>query len=471
MTAVNTFLQVDLADVDGFTREFLEELQFGQGVTLARATPNDLYMALARTVRQQLMSRWLDTVSTQMRAQAKVVAYLSAEYLLGRQLDNALLAAGLTETAERSMRSLGLDLDRLRDAEVEPGLGNGGLGRLAACFIDSLATLQIPAVGYGIRYEYGIFRQTFVDGGQVEQPDLWLANGSPWEFPRPEMAGHRPVRRADPTLRGCRRGHPVAVGPRLGGARRPLQLHGARVPHGQRQHPAAVERQGDGRLRPGGLQRRRLPAGGPRRRPSPRTSARCCTRTTRPRRAGSCGCSSSTSSSPARCATSSTTACPATSTWPRLPERVIFQLNDTHPVIAIPELMRILIDEQRMDWDQAWDVSRRCFAYTCHTLLPEALEIWPIELLGPAAATAPGDHLPDQRRFPGRGARRSPRRRVPGPQDVDHPGGPGAGGPDGVPGHRRRIQRERRRGTAQPAAAGPGARGLRRVLAGRSSPT
>src|SRR5664280_2776062 len=105
MIAVNTFLQVDLADVDGFTQEFLEELQFGQGVTLARATPNDLYMALARTVRQQLMSRWLDTVSTQMRAQAKVVAYLSAEYLLGRQLDNALLAAGLTETAERSMRS------------------------------------------------------------------------------------------------------------------------------------------------------------------------------------------------------------------------------------------------------------------------------------------------------------------------------------------------------------------------------
>ena len=264
MTAVNTFLQVDLADVDGFTREFLEELQFGQGVTLARATTNDLYMALARTVRQQLMSRWLDTVSTQMRAQAKVVAYLSAEYLLGRQLDNALLAAGLTETAERSMRSLGLDLDRLRDAEVEPGLGNGGLGRLAACFIDSLATLQIPAVGYGIRYEYGIFRQTFVDGGQVEQPDFWLANGSPWEFPRPEMAVTVRFGGRTATLRGCRRGHPVAVGPRLGGARRPLQLHGARVPQGQRQHAAAVERQGDARLRPEGLQRRRLPAGGPR---------------------------------------------------------------------------------------------------------------------------------------------------------------------------------------------------------------
>ena len=220
MTAVNTFLQVDLAEGDSFTREFLEELQFGQGASLARATTNDLYLALARTVRQQLMSRWLDTVGTQMHAQAKVVAYLSAEYLLGRQLDNALLATGLTATAERSMRSLGLDLDRLRDAEVEPGLGNGGLGRLAACFLDSLATLQIPAVGYGIRYEYGIFRQTFAGGAQVEQPDTVAGQRVAVGVPAPGDGGHRPVRRPDRALRGRRRGHPVAVGPRLGGARR-----------------------------------------------------------------------------------------------------------------------------------------------------------------------------------------------------------------------------------------------------------
>ena len=127
-------------------------------------------------------------MGTQLHSRARWVVYLSAEYLLGRQLDNALLATGLTATAERSMRALGLDLDRLRDAEVEPGLGNGGLGRLAACYLDSLATLQIPAVGYGIRYDYGIFRQTFAGGAQVEQPDTWLVNGSPWEFPRPEMA-------------------------------------------------------------------------------------------------------------------------------------------------------------------------------------------------------------------------------------------------------------------------------------------
>ena len=180
-------VQSDLHDVERFTQEFLKRLQFGQGVALARATKNDLYYALARTVRQQLMSRWLETLGAQMQAKAKVVAYLSAEYLLGRQLDNSLLASGLTEIAEKSMAGLGIDLNTLREAEVEPGLGNGGLGRLAACFIDSLATMRIPAVGYGIRYEYGIFRQTFVDGAQVEQPDSWLANGSPWEFPHPEM--------------------------------------------------------------------------------------------------------------------------------------------------------------------------------------------------------------------------------------------------------------------------------------------
>ena len=381
MTAVNTFLQVDLADVDGFTREFLEELQFGQGVTLARATTNDLYMALARTVRQQLMSRWLDTVSTQMRAQAKVVAYLSAEYLLGRQLDNALLAAGLTETAERSMRSLGLDLDRLRDAEVEPGLGNGGLGRLAACFIDSLATLQIPAVGYGIRYEYGIFRQTFVDGGQVEQPDLWLADGSPWEFPHPEMAVTVRFGGRTETLRGCRRGHPVAVGPRLGGARRPLQLHGARVPQGNvntlRLWSAKATHAFDLKVFNAGdyLQAVRAQA-----------FAENISKVLYPKDSTPQGRELRLQQQYFFVACSLRdfidNTLPHDFDMAALPERVIFQLNDTHPVIAIPELMRILVDEQRMDWDQAWDISRRCFAYTCHTLLPEALEIWPIELLG-----------------------------------------------------------------------------------------
>ena len=381
MTAVNTFLQVDLADVDSFTREFLEEVQFAQGVTLARATTNDLYMALARTVRQQLMSRWLDTVSTQMHLQAKVVAYLSAEYLLGRQLDNALLAAGLTETAERSMKSLGLDLNRLRDAEVEPGLGNGGLGRLAACFIDSLATLEIPAVGYGIRYEYGIFRQTFVGGEQVEQPDSWLTNGSPWEFPRPEMAvtvrfgGQTEHYEDSDGVTRSRWDHGWEVlgipynymvpGYRRGNVNT-LRLWSAKATQA---FDLKVFNAGDY------LQAVRSQA-----------FAENISKVLYPKDSTPQGKELRLQQQYFFVACSLRdfidNTLPADFDMRRLPERVIFQLNDTHPVIAIPELMRILVDEQRMDWDEAWAISRQCFAYTCHTLLPEALEVWPVALLG-----------------------------------------------------------------------------------------
>ena len=174
--------------VDGFVREFLRELNTSQGVALSRSTVNDQYLALARTVRHYLMARWLETLKHNRSSKAKTVGYLSAEYLLGRQLGNALLATDLNDVAAKALEACGLDLPTLRAQEVEPGLGNGGLGRLAACFIDSLATMSVPCIGYGIRYEYGIFRQTFVDGRQVEQPDTWLALGGPWEFPHPEAA-------------------------------------------------------------------------------------------------------------------------------------------------------------------------------------------------------------------------------------------------------------------------------------------
>ena len=165
--------------VDGFVKEFLHELNTDQGVALSRSSINDQYTALAHTVRNYLTARWLETGRKQREGHTKSVAYLSAEYLLGRQLGNNLLAANLNDVARKALESCGLSLDTLRAQEVEPGLGNGGLGRLAACFIDSLATMNVPCVGYGIRYEYGIFRQTFVNGEQVEQPDSWLALGNP----------------------------------------------------------------------------------------------------------------------------------------------------------------------------------------------------------------------------------------------------------------------------------------------------
>ena len=147
-----------------------------------------MYAALAHTVRDRLMSDWLDTVRNRGRLQDKTVVYLSAEYLMGRQLGNALLATGLTEVAREALAGLGIDLDEVYDMEVEPGLGNGGLGRLAACFADSLATLGRPAIGYGILYEYGIFEQSFEDGRQVEKPDQWLDHDNPWLFAQREHA-------------------------------------------------------------------------------------------------------------------------------------------------------------------------------------------------------------------------------------------------------------------------------------------
>jgi starch phosphorylase len=371
----------DLDDVERFTEEFLKRLQFGQGVVLARATKNDLYFALARTVRQQLMARWLETVQRQMQAKAKVVVYLSAEYLLGRQLDNALLASGLTDTAEKAVKGLGLDMDLIRDTEVEPGLGNGGLGRLAACFIDSLATLRIPAIGYGIRYEYGIFRQTFQDGQQVEQPDSWLTLGSPWEFPHPEMgvkvrfAGHTEKYLGEDGRERSRWNNDWEVigvpynymvpGYRSGNVNT-LRLWSARATQAFDLH---VFNAGDY------LQAVRAQA-----------FAENISKVLYPEDSTPQGKELRLQQQYFFVACSLRdfldNVMPPGFDPCRLPERVIFQLNDTHPVIAIPELMRILVDEKDIPWAEALDICRQCFAYTCHTLLPEALEVWPVDMLG-----------------------------------------------------------------------------------------
>ena len=253
------------ARVDGFVREFLQNLNFDRVSRCRPRVATDRYLALAYTVRDYLMARWLEDQRRQREAQAKGVCYLSAEYLLGRQLDNNLLATGLTDDRRReALAACGIDLDELRQQEVEPGLGNGGLGRLAACFIDSLATMSVPSIGYGIRYEYGIFRQTFVDGQQVEQPDAWLALGSPWEFPHPEAAQTISFGGHTETLRRRRRRRAVRWIPALERAGRALQLHGAGLPERPRQHAAAVERGRDRLVRPARLQLRRLRRGRPR---------------------------------------------------------------------------------------------------------------------------------------------------------------------------------------------------------------
>ena len=368
------------SSADAFVADFLHSLNFDRGVALSASSANDRYFALAHTVRDYLMARWLEDLRRQKQSQSKGVCYLSAEYLLGRQLDNNLLAGGLVDIAEEALASCGISLDDLRQHEVEPGLGNGGLGRLAACFIDSLATLGVPSIGYGIRYEYGIFRQTFVEGQQVEQPDSWLSLGSPWEFARPEDA------------------QTIAFGGRTetyddGGVTRSRWVPGWNVQavpcnymvpgfqNGRvntlRMWSAVATNAFDLRIFNSGDYEEAVRA---------QTFAENISKVLYPEDSTPQGKELRLQQQYFFVAASIhdfldnmladgfdlTT----------LPDRVIFQLNDTHPVIAVPEFMRVLVDEKKMEWDAAWAITRQCFAYTCHTLLPEALEVWPVDLLG-----------------------------------------------------------------------------------------
>ncbi len=366
--------------VDGFVREFLRELNTGQGVALSRSTVNDQYLALARTVRHYLMARWLETLRHNRQSKAKYVGYLSAEYLLGRQLGNALMATDLNEVAEKALGSCGLDLATLRAQEVEPGLGNGGLGRLAACFIDSLATMSVPCIGYGIRYEYGIFRQTFVDGRQVEQPDTWLSLGAPWEFPHPEAAVRVDFGGSTETYddHGVERTRWVPAWNVLGV---PYNYMVPGYQNGRvntlRLWSAQATKAFDLSIFNAGDYAEAVRA---------QTFAENITKVLYPEDSTPQGKELRLQQQYFFVACSIRNfieeILEADFDLHQLPERIVFQLNDTHPVIAIPELMRILVDEKKWDWEEAWEVTSKCFAYTCHTLLPEALETWSVELLG-----------------------------------------------------------------------------------------
>ncbi|MGV1007670.1 MAG: glycogen/starch/alpha-glucan phosphorylase [Dermatophilaceae bacterium] len=367
--------------VDGFVKEFLRELNFGQGVSLSRSSVNDQYIALARTVRHYMMADWLETARKRRESTPKMVGYLSAEYLLGRQLGNALLATDLAQVVEEGLAGCGLQLSTLIAQEVEPGLGNGGLGRLAACFVDSLATMNVSCIGYGIRYEYGIFRQTFVDGRQVEVPDSWLGLGAPWEFPHPERAvqvNFAGYTEASTDADGTTRSRWVPGWNVMGvpyhymvpgyqnGVVNTLRLWSARATSA---FDLAIFNSGD--------YAEAVRA---------QTFAENITKVLYPEDSTPQGRELRLQQQYFFVACSLKDyldqTLPHDFDMHRLPEQIVFQLNDTHPVIAIPELMRILVDERRLEWDEAWEITSRCFGYTCHTLLPEALEVWPLDLLG-----------------------------------------------------------------------------------------
>jgi starch phosphorylase len=364
---------------EGLRAELERALMVHCGRFAAVATPNDRYLALAYAVRDRLMARWTATGETYYRQQARSVAYLSAEFLLGPHLGNALLSLGCEREARDAVKALGFELDDLLEQEEEPGLGNGGLGRLAACYLDSLATLQIPSIGYGIRYEFGIFDQAIRDGWQVELTDKWLHLGNPWEIARPEIAfevklGGRTEARTDPDGRYRVRWIPDRV---VKGVAydTPIPGYGVNTVNLLRLWKAeAVESFDfqafnvgdyygavDEKMASENITKVLYPndeqLAGRRLRLEQQYFFVSCSLRDILRIYGQ-----------------------TPQDLPRLHEKWAVQLNDTHPALAVAELMRLLVDEHGLGWDEAWDVTRRTFGYTNHTLLPEALETWAVDL-------------------------------------------------------------------------------------------
>ncbi|HVN42861.1 MAG TPA: glycogen/starch/alpha-glucan phosphorylase [Steroidobacteraceae bacterium] len=344
------------------------------------ATQRDIYDALSMAVREELAARWLATQRRMAQSGVKRVCYLSVEFLLGRSLINGLasLDGELVQEARESLSELGYDLDRVAHEEIDPGLGNGGLGRLAACFLDSLATLQFPAVGYGIRYDYGIFTQVIdEEGRQREIASSWLRQTNPWEIPRDDARyvvrfGGRCVATNDAQGRTHYRWVDTkniwAVGSDLLiPGNRSATVNHLRLWAGRAIAPFDVELFNAGRHAEAS---------------SEQVDAKNVSRILYPDDTTPQGkelrfkqqyffVSASLQDMLAQHLAEGRS-------FETLPNAVAIQLNDTHPALAIPELMRLLIDEHEMEWEQAWNITRAVFSYTNHTLLPEALEVWPV---------------------------------------------------------------------------------------------
>jgi starch phosphorylase len=365
--------------VETLKQAFIDNLFYVQGRFMPIATPNDFYMALAYTVRDRILDRWIETSILYFERRVRTVCYLSAEYLPGPHLGLNLVNLGLYDEAQQAMSELGLELEKLLEQEEEPGLGNGGLGRLAACFMDSLATLTVPAIGYGIRYEFGIFDQEIRDGWQVEVTDKWLRLGNPWELPRPEIAfsvgfggrtaievddrGRRHVRWIpDRVVKGVAYDTPI-LGYQASTANF-LRLWKAEAAESfdfqafnAGDYYRAVDRKVTSENISKVLYPNDEPAAGRELRLSQQYFFVSCSLQDMIR-----------------------IHLQTAKSVESLQTKYAVQLNDTHPALAVPELMRLLVDEHGLDWDRAWEVTVEMLGYTNHTLLPEALEKWPLEL-------------------------------------------------------------------------------------------
>lgn len=365
--------------IETLKRAFFDNLYYVQGKLPNRASTVDYYMALAYTVRDRLLQRWLATEDIITRPEVRIVGYLSAEFLMGPHLGNNLINLDIYAPVKQAIEESGLNLQELIDIEEEPGLGNGGLGRLAACYLDSLASLQIPAIGYGIRYEFGIFDQEIVDGWQVEITDKWLKYGNPWEVPRPEEAveiklggytqpytddqGRYRVRWVPgSTVMGIPYDTPI-TGYKVNTVNT-LRLWKAEAPESfdfmafnQGDYWGAVNDKVVSETISKVLYPNDEQIQGKQLRLQQQFFFVSCSLQDVIRRQLESG-----------------------RTLDTLHEKFSLQMNDTHPSVAVAELMRLLVDEHTLEWNHAWDITTRTLAYTNHTLLPEALEKWSVSL-------------------------------------------------------------------------------------------
>lgn len=361
---------------------FLNHLNYSLAKDEYSATPRDYYKSLALTLRDGLIERWIATQQTYYKKDPKKIYYLSLEFLIGRTLGNAIMNLGLNGSIARAMNELGYNLEELEEIEFDAGLGNGGLGRLAACFMDSMATLELPAYGYGIRYEYGIFLQRIGDGYQVEAPDHWLAYGNPWEIERPEFlftvkfygnvnqyVDENGVFRNDwvdtkevmamaydTPIPGY--GNNTVNNMRLWSAKSTSEFDFDYFNHGD--YAGAVSDKAHSEIISKVLYPSDNISQGKELRLKQEyffVSATLQDIIRRYKKNHPEG-------------------------FDKVPDKVAIQLNDTHPAVAIPELMRILVDIERIDWEKAWDITVKVFGYTNHTILPEALEKWSVGLFG-----------------------------------------------------------------------------------------
>jgi starch phosphorylase len=391
-----------------------DHLHYQQGVSSPDATRHDWYMALALAVRDRLLDRYLKTIDAVLDSRVKVVAYLSAEFLTGPHLGNHLVNLGIRDAAAQALAGFGQNLEDVLEEEEEPGLGNGGLGRLAACYMDSLATLGVPAIGYGIRYEFGIFDQAIRDGWQVEKTDKWLRLGNPWEIPRPERHaydvkfGGRTEHYRDEHGRDRVRWIPersakgVAYDTPVSGFRTPsanlLRLWRAEATESfdfdafnLGDYYGAVDQKVMSETITKVLYPNDEPEAGKRLRLAQQYFFVSCSLQDMIR---------------LQLATGGRLQDFASS-W-------AVQLNDTHPSIAIAELMRLLVDEHDMEWDAAWTITEASCGYTNHTLMAEALERWPVPLFRQLLPRHLEIVQEINRRFLD-----DVRRRVPGDQDIE----------------------------------------------------